>query len=56
MILTKTGYRIDRNGVVITSIEKEAVVFDSFMGESLKQDGVYYYFNRKQGTQYVYLP
>ena len=56
MKLTKTGYRITKNGNVLTSFEKESLRSSLYLGESTKKDGVYYFFNRKQGSNYVYLP
>ncbi len=54
--LTKTGYRISKTGKVIDSIELEALKSDKFLGESTKIVGIYYFFNRKQGNIFVYLP
>ena len=54
--LTKTGCRITKNGNVITSIEKDAIKEDMYLGKLIKENGVYYYFNRKQGDYYIYLP
>ena len=56
MKLTKTGYRISKNGSVIDSIEGEAFKSDVNLGGSTKQNGVYYFFDRKQGEIFVYLP
>jgi hypothetical protein len=61
MKLTRTGYRISKNGSVIDSIEKEAITLDCYRsyvlaGKSIKRDGIYYFFNRKQGNTYIYLP
>lgn len=54
--ITKTGYRISKNGAVINGIESEAVAKYHFEGNSIKEDGVYYFFNRRQGNTFVYLP
>ncbi len=56
MKLTVTGYRISRNGSVINSIEKEAFKSNVDLGKMTKQNGTYYFYNRKQGNVYVYLP
>jgi hypothetical protein len=56
MKFTATGCRISRNGSIITSIEKEALKSDIDLGKVTKQNGEYYFFNRKQGNVYVYLP
>lgn len=56
MKLTKTGFRISKNGSILTSIEKEAFTSATDLGNSTKQNGVYYFFNRKQGSTYIYLP
>lgn len=55
MKLTKTGYRISKNGSVLKSIEKDAFKSSEYLGTSTKQNGVYYFFNRKQGNIYIYL-
>jgi len=55
MKLTKTGYRISKNGNVITSIEKDAFQSKDFLGINHKVNGFYYFFNRKQGNTYIYL-
>lgn len=56
MKLTQTGYRISKNGSIINSIEKEAFKSEVDLGNATKQNGVYYFFNRKQGNVFVYLP
>ena len=56
MKLTKTGYRISKKGRVIDSIEKDAFTSDKDLGSITKQNGTYYYFNRKQGSIFIYLP
>jgi len=56
MKLTLTGYRISKNGSLINSIEKEAFKSNVHLGKMTKQNGNYYFFNRKQGSIYVYLP
>lgn len=54
--LTPTGYRISKNGTTIDSIEKEAFKSAVYLGQSTKQFGEYFYFDRKQGNLYIYLP
>ncbi len=56
MKLTATGYRISKNGSVINSIEKEAFKSEKDLGNVTKQEGCYYFFNRKQGKLFIYLP
>jgi hypothetical protein len=56
MKLTNTGYRITKNGNVMNTIEKEAFKSTSYLGRSTKQNSVYYFFNRKQGDTFIYLP
>ena len=56
MKLTQTGYRINKNGKVITSIESDALVKLDWRGSPLKENGTYYFFSRKQGDLYIYLP
>jgi hypothetical protein len=56
MKLTKTGYRINKNGAVISGVESEAVVKYHFEGNLIKEKGIYYFFNRRQGNTFVYLP
>lgn len=53
--LTKTGYRISKTGKVIDGIESDAFTSTEFLGQSTKQEGIYYFFNRKQGNQFIYL-
>lgn len=55
MKTTKTGYRITKNGVPIKSIEADAIVKSESHGNLIKENGTYYFFNRKQGSQFVYL-
>ena len=50
------GYRITKNGALIRSIEKEAIKEDMYLGQQIKENGIYYFFDRKQGDTYVYLP
>jgi len=54
--LTATGCRISENGSVITSIEKDAIKEDMYLGHTIKDNGTYYFFDRKQGNIYIYLP
>jgi hypothetical protein len=56
MKLTATGYRITKNGNIMHSIEKEAFKSEKYLGNMTKKEGVYYFFNRKQGSIFVYLP
>lgn len=56
MKLTKTGYRITKNGSVLTSIEKEAIKQTEYKGNMIKENSTYYFFNRKQGNVFIYLP
>ncbi len=56
MKLTKTGYRISKNGSVISGVEKEAFTTPIYLGRLTKQEGVYYFHNRRQGHLHVYLP
>ena len=55
MKLTNTGYRINRNGKIITSIEQDAYKSEKNLGASTKIEGMYYFFNRKQGATFIYL-
>ena len=56
MRTTKNGYRLNKNGKPIQSIESEAIVKSIKEGETIKEKGVYYFFDRKQGNNYIYLP
>jgi len=56
MKTTRTGYRISKNGKVNLSIENDALTDDMYLGPQVKENGTYYFFNRKQGNQYIYLP
>ena len=56
MKLTVNGFRISKNGSIISTIEKDAIKKDMFQGNIIKEDGTYYYFVRKQGNIFVYLP
>ncbi len=56
MKTTKNGYRLNKNGKPIQSIENEAIVKTVKEGGIIKENGIYYYFNRKQGNNYIYLP
>jgi hypothetical protein len=55
MKLTSTGYRISKNGSILTSIEKDAIKEKSYQGSTIKQNGTYFFFNRKQGNTFIYL-
>ena len=55
MTTTKNGYRLTKNGSPIKSIENNAIV-RTFKTNTIKEDGTYYFFNRKQGNQFIYLP
>jgi len=52
----KNGYRLNKNGKQIETIESEAIIKTSFEGNSIKEEGTYYFFNRKQGSNFIYLP
>ena len=56
MKTTRTGYRINKNGSNMNSFEKESIKEDMYLGHTIKDNGTYYFFNRKQGNTYVYLP
>ena len=56
MKTTRTGFRITKNGSILKSIEKDAIKEDMYLGKMIKDNGVYYFFNRKQGNTYIYLP
>ena len=56
MKLTKTGYRISKTGKLIEGIEQDAVKKYNFYGNCIKENGVYYFFNRLQGCTFIYLP
>lgn len=53
---TRTGYRITKIGKVLLTIEKDAVVKREFKGKVIKEEGVYCFFDRKQGAEFIYLP
>ena len=55
MKLTKTGYRISKNGNVIKGFEDGSLLRSKYHGETVKVFGTYYFFNRKQGDTFVYL-
>ena len=56
MKFSKTGYRLTKNGAVIKGIEQGAIAKDTHQGQSFKSEGTYYFFSRKQGSDYIYLP
>jgi hypothetical protein len=56
MKTTAKGYRISINGSIIDSIEEEAFKSNTYLGQSVKENGTYYFFNRKQGEIFIYLP
>lgn len=56
MKLTKNGYRISKNGNPIKSFESDSLVETVYKGQCIKLDGGYYFYDRKQGESYVYLP
>lgn len=56
MKTTINGYRISKNGSILMSVEKDAFKSTEYLGVSTKQNGVYYYFERKQGQIFIYLP
>ena len=47
---------VKKNGSILKSIEKNAIKEDIYLGYTIKEDGVYYFFSRKQGDIYIYLP
>jgi len=53
--LTQTGCRITKNGTVNTAIEKDAIKEDMYLGPLIKENGTYYYFDRKQNDTFIYL-
>jgi hypothetical protein len=53
MKTTVNGYRLNRNGKVITSTEGE-VVKDKFLGSSFKENGTYFFYCRKQSGKFIY--
>jgi len=53
---TKTGFRLNKNGAVIEGIEKEAIKSVKYLGTMTKNNGNYYYYERKQGNLFIYLP
>ena len=55
MKLTRTGYRISKNGKINLAIEKDAIIKGKDCGISIKVDGSYYFFDRKQGSDFIYL-
>ena len=56
MKTTANGFRITKNGNVMLTIEEEAIQATSFQGNLIKQEGEYYFYNRRQGNIFVYLP
>lgn len=56
MKTTKNGYRISKNGNVMQYIEKEAFISEIYLGNVIKHEGTYYFFNKKQGDTFIYLP
>ena len=55
MKTTATGYRINKNGKTIKYAEQGANIKTSFLGNTIKEQGTYYFFNRKQGDLFIYL-
>ncbi len=56
MKLTATGFRISKNGNIIPTIEKEAIKKYKYEGQMIKENGIYYFFSRRQSNTFVYLP
>jgi hypothetical protein len=56
MKLTRTGYRLNKNGKANIGIEQNAMRSDVDLGKSVKENGTYFFFSRKQGDTYIYLP
>jgi len=56
MKTTKTGYRISKNGSVNKGTERDCVKSKTDLGKITKVEGTYYFFSRKQGNIYIYLP
>lgn len=54
--INSEGYRVSKRGTTLRTIEKEAIQESMYLGQLIKENGTYYYFNRKQGNIYVYLP
>lgn len=56
MKTTVNGFRINKNGVILKTIEKEAISEDIYLGKLIKENGKYYMIDRKQGNKFIYLP
>ena len=54
MKLSKTGYRFNQNGKVIKGLKSEEIAEKEFLGSSIKKEGTYYFFSRKQGSEFIY--
>ena len=54
--LTVNGYRITKNGSVRKSIERSSITRTIKEGNIIKENGIYYYFDRRQGNNFIYLP
>jgi len=49
------GFRLNRNGKAILTDVGEKVK-NKYEGELFKENGVYYYFDRKRGDKFIYKP
>ena len=54
MKLSKGGFRLSKNGSIIWSVEKEAIQKDTYCGQSIKEEGIYHFFERQQGSKFIY--
>lgn len=53
MKTTITGYPINKNGKVLTSLPNEVKITE-FQGKTIKQNGTYLYFRFKRDGFYIY--
>ena len=56
MKFTSTGFRIGKNGKINKGVEQGAITSVIYLGQMIKKNGVYYFYERKQGCTYVYIP
>lgn len=54
MKTTKTGYRFNKNGKPILSLPNHHKLIDEYKGQSFKEEGLYWFYVRKQGNGFVY--
>jgi len=54
MKTTPTGYALNRNGKVITSVPVGNILLDEYRGAGFKEGGIYYFFAAKRGNKYIY--